>query len=103
MKNSVIELILKIKECPGMYIGTVSVERLRIFLEGYFHAMRENGLDCEKDAYDEFNKWFRNKYQITDSILWDRYLSDTIHDQNEAFNTFMREFEMFLDQKQLLK
>ena len=99
MKNNITNMILRIKERPGMFLGTPSVTRLRCFLEGYLQAMHDTDTDCWKDEYDEFNEWFARKYNISESILWDRYLLQTIPDESEAFNTFTDEFETFLSRR----
>ena len=96
MKNSIIDLIIKIKQRPGMYLGSKSVVKLRVFLEGYIYAMVENNFDCQKNIYDDFNEWFRKKYEIRESYIWDRFLSDTISNPEEAIDKLYEEFELYL-------
>jgi hypothetical protein len=44
------ELLVNIKQQPGMYLGAASITSLRMFLVGYNFARREIGLENQDDV-----------------------------------------------------
>lgn len=99
MKNKtddILDLCQKIRKMPGMYIGTPSVTRLRLFLEWYMCACYLNNIPITKNQYSDFNSWITKKYNITDTVLWDTFLLDITHDEKEAFYLLFSNLDMYL-------
>ena len=60
--EGIYEVLQKIKNRPGMYIGKSSITILRHFLVGYQFARRELGLELtqeDTDFYDNFQPWIQ--------------------------------------------
>ncbi len=95
MKNKVIDLLLKIKERPGMYLGTKSLSNLRLFMEGYIYAMdSETELKNIGYIYYKFNEWLNKKYNITSPIFWEMSLTNV--SDSDAFDMFYEELTAYL-------
>ena len=94
--RDILDVLMKIKERPGMYIGEKSLIKLRSFVEGYMELARCENIDTDKAEYDRFNTWLADKYNVTDSVLWDRYLTEMNSDKNAAFDLFYEELGLFL-------
>lgn len=95
MKNKIINLLLKIKDRPGLYLGEKSLPKLRSFINGYIYAMKhENGLDCGEEVYYDFNDWLNKKYNIINPIFWERSLRNM--SISDAFDLFYKELDIYL-------
>ncbi|MBO6231477.1 MAG: antibiotic biosynthesis monooxygenase [Ruminiclostridium sp.] len=92
----ILDVMMKVMEKPGMYIGERSLIGLRCFLEGYQELARSENIDYGKSEYDRFNEWLAAKYNVTGSVLWDRYLTEMNDDENSAFELFHKELELFM-------
>ena len=99
MDASVISHLFEIKERPGMYLGTKSVRRLRIYLEGYFQAMRVTGTDCGRDIYRDFCGYLNEKYKEERSVIYDRFLPEICGSDEYAFDRFFTELEQYLSSR----
>lgn len=96
MDNKVIDLLLKIKERPGAYLGTNSLSNLRLFMEGYIYALdSETELKNVGYIYYKFNEWLNKKYNITDSIFWEKSLTNV--SDSDAFDMFYEELSAYLE------
>jgi hypothetical protein len=76
MPNRLAVLIEQIRERPGMYLGHKCIFRLRAFLDGYVHALREiDGAEKELRLLRKILSIVEKKYRFKisqgwDSILW---------------------------------
>ena len=61
--NSVVELILKIKERPAMYITRESISCLKAFIDGWCIGLQEKIVDA--DVMESFQTAIEKKYKIT--------------------------------------
>lgn len=101
MENKVLKLLFEIRKRPGMYLGEVSLERLRIYIAGYIYAMHQEGIDCGENVYYDFNKWIHDKYNIKKTISWDRYLPNIACNSNDAFKLFYEELDLYINTQQV--
>jgi hypothetical protein len=91
-------LLLKIKEKPGMYIGSPSINDLFFFLCGYQHARHEQQLDPTpgEQAFYEFQGWLQERYQIRSSASWAKIILLYSTSDAQGFELFYQLFNEFL-------
>jgi hypothetical protein len=91
--STVFDLLHKIQQKPGLYIGTTSVTVLRHFLVGYKFARQEMNLlptEAELDFYREFQPWLQKRLQGQMSQSWDQIILARSTDEKTAFETFFQ-------------
>jgi hypothetical protein len=89
-------LLGTLRSQPGMYLGQPSVVRLRAFLDGYFHALFELGIQPTfPRELHEFRDWIYAKYAVTDSIGWEEVLVNVAGDERSAFGLFQQLWDEF--------
>ena len=69
------ELLSKIIDRPGIYIGHQSVPLAKSFIDGYKSAKYENGTGEDDRLYSGFNEWVANRFRITSSHDWGSIIS----------------------------
>jgi hypothetical protein len=95
------EILGKIKERPGMYLGKPSVENLFLFLVGYKTARRELSIaptEEELKFYGEFQPWLQERLQIRTNNSWATLIQFCSVNDQEAFDRF---FELLTEFRQL--
>ncbi|NER23362.1 MAG: hypothetical protein F6J96_22205 [Symploca sp. SIO1C2] len=98
-KDNLFELLEKISQKPGLYIGSPSVTALRHFLVGYKFARQEMGMlptELELDFYQEFQPWLQKHLQIQTTNSWDRILLFKYVDEKTAFANLFKLVEAFV-------
>ena len=93
------ELLPKIKERPGMYIGSANLDALHFFLVGYELARNEISVelkDKEIEFYREFQPWLQKRFQVETVNSWAKIIRFYSHDEKEAFNLFFKLLSEFL-------
>lgn len=96
--EGIYEVLQKIKNRPGMYIGKSSITILRHFLVGYQFARRELGLELtqeDTDFYDNFQPWIQRHFNVRTSNSWANIILLFARDEKEAFNCFFRLLDEF--------
>ena len=90
-------ILKKIKQRPGMYIGSRSIIKLKAFLDGYYFRGIESTLEQEEQMsfWKLFQSWIANKYGITSSHSWARIILFFPNDERDAFETFFQDLEDF--------
>ena len=69
--NRLHELMMEIRPCPELYIGTRDIQRLRAFLSGYCHACSEQSAEfSESWLWDNFRIYLAQKYSDNSSHDW---------------------------------
>jgi hypothetical protein len=97
-KIGLFEILAKIKNKPGMYIGRASLSDLFIFLAGYKTARRELGInptDRELSFYDGFHDFVQNYYQIHSSNSWAKIIMIYCSSEQHGFERFFELLEEF--------
>jgi len=99
------DLLQRIKQRPGMYLGKCSITRLRAFLDGYETARAELGFpDTEQQQQlDGFQEWIQERYQITSTHGWDSIILFFSVDEKDALDKFFKLLEEFLDQAKIVE
>lgn len=94
MEDSIVELILKIKKRPAMYLGRNSISCLRSFMDGWNHRQPTTVIDAE--IIVEFQDWVENKYKLKNTHSWDRIILFYSQDEGTALTNFFELFDKFL-------
>jgi hypothetical protein len=67
--SEIVDLLQKIRERPGMYLGRPAVNNLYMFLAGYCYARKDDGRD-DYEFLAGFGDWVRDRYEVTSSQGW---------------------------------
>lgn len=91
------DLLARIKQRPGMYLGKVSLTRLKMLLIGYGMSRGELGLQLtqQEKQLSQFQQWIQAKYQVNSSQGWESIILSQVNDEKLAFDLFFELFEQF--------
>jgi hypothetical protein len=94
------DLLTRIKQRPGMYLGKVSITRLKMLLMGYSMSRGELGLQLtqQEKQFSQFQKWIQGKYQINSAEGWESIILSQVEDEKLAFDLFFQLWEQFKHQ-----
>ena len=92
--DSIVELIMKIKLRPGMYLGRNYISCLKAFLDGWHQRDYSNISDIE--IMNKFQEKIEKSYKIKSSHSWCDILLFYSQDESKALDKFFKEFEEFL-------
>lgn len=96
--NQLLNLITEIQNRPGLYIGSESVSKLYMFIQGYSYAHYEQDNDClqeDEATLAGFQTWVEQKYQMQISRSWDAIILFHSDNEIEAFQKFYALFEEY--------
>lgn len=96
---SELELLSKIREKPGMYLGEESITRLDSFLGGYVYANFENGQNMRDEWIEGFQSFVDERYQNKMTIGWCNVILRHEKDEVAAFKRFFQLLDEYLEQK----
>ncbi|WP_199247072.1 hypothetical protein [[Phormidium] sp. ETS-05] len=91
------EVLKRIKEKPGMYIGRASVTDLFMFIVGYEFARGELDIDLndwEADFHENFHDFVEKKYNLHTSS-WASIIMLYCRDEKTGFERFFQVLEEF--------
>jgi hypothetical protein len=90
-------LLARIKQRPGIYLGKVSLTRLKMLLMGYSMSRCEWGLQLtqEEKQFAQFQQWIQAKYQVNSAQGWESIILSKVNDEKLAFELFFELFEEF--------
>ncbi|BDA68919.1 hypothetical protein RIVM261_016740 [Rivularia sp. IAM M-261] len=99
------EMIQRIKQRPGMFLGQSSITRLRSFLDGYTASRQDLGLSVteEEIKFSQFQSWVQERFKITSSHGWDSIILFYSADEKDALNNFFELFEKFCNGEAALR
>ncbi len=91
------DLLQRIKERPGMYLGRCSITRLSMLLMGYSLARGDLDLPttAQESEFDKFQEWIQKRFNITSSHGWDSIILFYSADERDALDNFFKLFEKF--------
>ncbi len=87
------EILDKIEQMPGMYLGRPSVSDLQMFLAGYALARAELGQELtarEEQFYDQFQPWLQEKLGVRSVTSWAKLIMLSCHDERVGFERFFQ-------------
>jgi len=94
------ELLQKVENNSGIYLGRQSVSDLFMFLAGYEFArsqINEELTQEEEDFYNEFQPWVQQKLGVRSVTSWSKLIMLSCHDEKTGFEIFfkiLREFQV---------
>ncbi|OUL26906.1 hypothetical protein BV372_26135 [Nostoc sp. T09] len=91
------EMLERIKQRPGMFLGKTSITQLRAFLDGYMSSRADLGLPPTQQEiqFNQFQDWIQTRFKITSSHGWDSIILFYSADEKDALNNFFELFEQF--------
>ncbi|MEA5566777.1 hypothetical protein [Anabaena sp. UHCC 0399] len=99
--NNLYNLLQKIKKRPAMYLGKNSIFSLQAFLDGYYFARREIGINLteEEIEFQNFLQWIRHRFNVETGQLWSSIILFHSADEKSAVDRFFTLFEEFNQQQ----
>lgn len=91
------DLLNKIREKPGMYLGYPSVSNLFMFLCGYnqSHADLDIPLTEQEEEFQEFQPWLQKRFNLSTSASWARIIMLYTTNEETGFSMFFELLEEF--------
>ncbi|MEO0770020.1 MAG: hypothetical protein AAFY72_11415 [Cyanobacteria bacterium J06649_4] len=89
--STVFDLLRRIQQNPGPYLGAPSVDSLAIFLKGYAVARKEVGAELsESEAwfYERFQPWLQDKLGVRSATSWPKLVMLSCKDEKAGFKKF---------------
>jgi len=90
--SSVFDLLKRIQQNPGAYLGYPSVHNLSMFLKGYAIARKETGFDLDDQEalfYERFQPWLQEHLGIrAASTSWAKLIMLSCRDDKAGFKKF---------------
>ncbi|PSB05264.1 hypothetical protein [Merismopedia glauca] len=95
------DLLKKIQEKPGLYIGYPSISNLFMFLCGYQYSLQELQLPIseQEQEFQKFQPWLQEKFQVKTSASWAKIILLFSTDEDRAFTSFFDLLEEFWQQQ----
>lgn len=99
--TSLYNLLTKIHQKPGAYIGSPSVSSLYMFLCGYGYSRQEQGLEltAEEQEFEGFQAWVQQRFQITASVSWAKVILLHSADERAGFELFFELLAEFIHER----
>ena len=91
--NGLFEVLQKIKQQPGMYLGRPSVSDLFMFLVGYEFARSQMGVELTPEEvafYEEFQPWLQRRLGVRSVTSWAKLIMLSCHDERAGFEKFFQ-------------
>ncbi|EKU98365.1 hypothetical protein Lepto7375DRAFT_7648 [Leptolyngbya sp. PCC 7375] len=98
------DLLNKIRQKPGMYIGSPAVSGLHLFLCGYGFARQEQGLaiTVEEEVFEQFQPWVQERFGVRASVSWAKIVLLHAVDERGGFELFYELWDEFMAQQQAI-
>jgi hypothetical protein len=90
-----IPLLNKMRSLPGMYLGTPSLLRLSMFLQGYELAAAQLANRDPDPFLSDFRDWIHERYRST-TVPWEELILRESSDEADALQRFWRLFDEFV-------
>lgn len=99
--NSFYNLLIKIKEKPALYIGSISLNKLYDFICGYSACLEQHNLLEERKFFDGFQDFVQKKLNIDLTPLsWAHLIEKHNEDDKASFYMFYDLLEEHLDNEE---
>ncbi len=96
------DLLNKIQQKPGMYIGCPSVSDLFMFLCGYQYAHQNMGnpITEQENEFHEFQPWLQKRFGVSTSASWARIILLYSGDEADGLKNFFDLLTEFRNERQ---
>ncbi len=96
-------LLQDIKDNPVLYLGQPSITCLYAFLVGYLGTLSDLRFIQEASALNGFQQWIQERAKTTVTQSWAGIILFESGSERRAFNSFFKDFEMFLSEQERVK
>lgn len=99
--SSLYQLLDKIHQKPGIYLGAPSLSSLYLFLCGYAFARQEQGIPitAEERKLEQFQGWIQQRFKISASVSWAKIILLYSTDKRSGFEMFFELWAEFVSQQ----
>lgn len=99
--STLYDLLDKIRQKPGIYIGAPSLSSLHMFLCGYTFSRQEQNLALtpEEQTFEKFQAWTQQRFQINASVSWAKIILLHTADERAGFELFFELWNDFLSEQ----
>ena len=99
--STLYDLLNKIHQKPGIYIGAPSLSNLYMFLCGYSFSRQEQGipLTVEEQEFDRFQGWIQQRFNVSASVSWAKIILLYSVDDRSGFEMFFELWTEFVRQQ----
>src|SRR5262245_36417357 len=95
--GTLLDMIAKIRERPGIILGRPSASTLHAFLSGYAYARK----DSDPGDYDflaGFNQWVHDRYEVTSTQGWAKIIEFYSLTESDEMSLFWKLLDEYLAQ-----
>jgi hypothetical protein len=96
---TILEILQKIREQPGMMLGRKSARSLSSFLSGFAYAREDAGLD-DFGLLPGFGDFLRKRYEISSSQNWVRIIEYYSVTEANELPLFWKLWDEYLEEAQ---
>jgi hypothetical protein len=91
------ELLNRIRQKPGLYIGSSSAQYLHMFLEGYISALRDYAIPPSEQEllFRKFPEWLQARERVYTSASWAKIILLNSSNEEHAFYRFFELYDEF--------
>ena len=92
------DLIGNIRKRPVMYLGELSIGKLRTFLAGYSFARRQMKIPPtqQEKLFSTFQLWIEQRFGMSSPQHWDRIIFEFSENEEDAIRQFFTLFDEFI-------
>jgi len=94
--NAMYQLLMDIRERPGLYFGKPSLQRLSHFITGYYLCLEKHELLDEFKFFEGFQSFVQDKYKVTLTQNWANIMEFYNGDNIKTFERFFVLLEEYL-------
>jgi hypothetical protein len=93
--GDILDLIERIRERPGMFLGRPTVNNLYMFLAGFSYARKDDDAG-DWEVLAGFGDWVQKRYKISTSQGWARIIEFFSANEAEELRLFGKLFDEYL-------
>ena len=96
--DDIYELLQEIRSCPEIYLGKPSLERLKVYVDGYTHHSSHAD---DNDCLNGFQQYVEDRYEQHTDHHWSSIIQFfNLNREKDAFYEFYTLFDEFIKSKQ---
>lgn len=92
--NFMKEILMEIKDRPGLWIGECSLENLYAFMNGYMYRIFQEE-DIIPEFYPGFQEYIESLYHVNTGQHWTKIITFYSNSEKEALDKFFQHLEEY--------
>src|SRR5438067_579336 len=96
--GTILDVLQKVRERPGIILGRPSASNLYFFLSGFAWGRQDAGAG-DYDFLAGFNQWVHDRYQITSTQGWAKIIEFYTMNEAEEMALFWKLLDEYLAQR----